>query len=232
MNDTPSEHRPELPFNSLPPAVVALALVLGGIEVLFQIGSYGIIGGPDAVGWRIAAMEDYGFFDTVFEAMRTQGSWPLEHVIRFLSYAFVHYSLTHALMAIVFILALGKMVGETFGNVAVFVIFFVSTLFGALIYGLILNTAQPLLGAYPAAYGFIGAYTFILWLGLGRMQENRMRAFTLIGLLMGLQLVFGLLYGGSPDWVAKLAGFVAGFATAALLVPGALGRIIARLRRR
>lgn len=232
MSDDPEYSRPEAPFNALPPMVIAIALVLGGIEVVFQIGTLGLIGGPDAVGWRIGAMETYGFFDTVFEAMRAQGTWPFEHLRRFFTYAFVHYSITHALMVIVFILALGKMVGETFGNLAVLVIFIVSTLAGSLAFGLFLNSQAPLLGAYPAAYGFIGAYTFILWLGLGQMQENRMRAFTLIGFLMGLQLVYGLLFGGSPDWVADLAGFVAGFGTAALLVPGAFGRILMRLRQR
>jgi membrane associated rhomboid family serine protease len=232
MSDDPEYSSPETPFNNLPPMVIAIALVLGGIELVFQIGSFGLIGGPDAIGWRIAAIEDYGFFDSIFEAMRAQGTWPFEHVMRFFTYAFVHYSMLHALMVIVFILALGKMVGETFGNFAVLLIFVISALAGSLAYGLILTTNVQLVGAYPAAYGFIGAYTFILWLGLGAMQQNRVRAFTLIGFLMGIQLVFGLLFGGSPDWVADLAGFAAGFAVAALLVPGAFGRIMGRLRQR
>lgn len=232
MSDDHDYSRPEGPFNALPPMVVAIALVLGGIELVFQIGSLGLIGGHDAIGWRNYAIQDFGFYDAVFEQMRAYNTWPLEHVARFFTYAFVHFSITHALMVVVFILALGKMVGETFGNFAVLVIFVVSTLAGSLAYGLFLTVDRPLVGAYPAAYGFIGAYTFILWLGLGAMQQNRVRAFTLIGFLMGIQLVFGLLFGGSPDWVADLAGFVAGFAMAALLVPGAFGRIVSRLRQR
>ena len=232
MSDDPEYSRPEAPFNALPPMVIAIALVLGGIEVVLQLGQLGVIGGQQAVGWRIAAIEDFGFFDSIFEAMRAQGSWPFEHVMRFFTYAFVHYSILHALMVIVFILALGKMVGETFGNFAVLLIFVVATLAGSLAYGLVLTTNVQLIGAYPAAYGFIGAYTFILWLGLGRMQQNQLRAFTLIGLLMALQLLYGLLGWGSGDWVSRLAGFVAGFGTAALLVPGAFGRILMRLRRR
>lgn len=232
MSDEHHDFRPQSPFNELPPMVLVIALVLGGIELIFQVGSFGVIGGPEAIGWRNSAIQDYGFFDSIFEAMRAQGVWPLEHVKRFFTYAFVHYSITHALMVIVFILALGKKVGETFGNFAVLLIFVLSTLVGSLAYGLILTTNVQLIGAYPAAYGFIGAYTFILWLGLGHMQENQLRAFTLIGFLMGIQLVFGLIFGSSPDWVADLAGFVAGFATAALMVPGAVGRIRARLRQR
>ncbi|WP_417249582.1 rhomboid family intramembrane serine protease [Celeribacter sp.] len=230
MNDY--NQRPEMPFNALPPAVVALAVVIGGIELLFQIGSYGIIGGPNAVGWRITAMEQFAFFDAVFEAMRSEGSWPLEHVIRFVTYAGVHYSITHAAMVVVFILALGKMVGETFGNIAVLIVFFTSIIAGSLAYGLFLDTNVQLVGAYAGAYGLIGSYTLMLWIGLGAMQQNQFRAFSLIGFLLAIQLVFGLFFGRSPDWVADLAGFVTGFSVSILLIPGAPRRIFERIRQR
>ena len=58
------------------------------------------------------------------------------------------------------------------------------------------------------------------------------RAFTLIGFLLGIQLLFGLLFGGSNDWVADLFGFITGFFVSFLLVPGALGRIRDKLRQR
>ncbi|MEM5467258.1 rhomboid family intramembrane serine protease [Celeribacter marinus] len=234
MSDHSDDHEytPESPFNALPPAVVLLAVVIGGIELLFQIGSYGIVGGPDAIGWRITAMEQFAFFDTVFDAMRDQGIWPFEHVQRLVTYAFVHHSFTHAAMVVVFILALGKMVGETFGNIAVLVVFFVSVVAGALAYGLFLDTSTPLVGAYSGAYGLIGSYTLMLWIGLGAMKQNQIRAFTLIGFLLAIQLIFGLLFGATPDWLADIAGFIMGFGVSILLVPGAPHRILARIRKR
>ncbi|MCA0042682.1 rhomboid family intramembrane serine protease [Celeribacter litoreus] len=222
----------EHPFNALPPAVVAIVMLLGGIELVFQVGNLGLVGGPEAVGWRLDALQKFSFLDQVFEQMRMLDMWPFEHVRRVFTYAFVHFSITHVLMASVFILAMGKMVGEVFGNFAVLAIFVVSTIVGALAYGLILDVERPLAGAYPAAYGFIGAYSFILWIGLGNLGQNRLGAFRLIALLMGIQFVFGVLFGGSPDWVADLAGFAAGFATAAGLRPGAFVRLLARLRER
>ena len=232
MSDQSPFNREEMPFNALPPAVVALVVLIGGIELLFQVGSYGVIGGPEAVGWRVAAMEDYGFFNSVFDAMLDRNIWPLEHVIRFLSYSMIHVSLVHVLMACVFILALGKMVCEIFGSVAFILVFTVSVLAGSLGYGLIVNSSVPLLGANPGTYGLIGSYTFILWVGLGAMQEKQLRAFSLIGFLLGIQLALALVVGGDPTWVADLAGFVAGFLVSIFLVPGAFPRILEKLRKR
>jgi membrane associated rhomboid family serine protease len=58
------------------------------------------------------------------------------------------------------------------------------------------------------------------------------RAFTLIGFLMGIQLLFGLLFGGNKDWVADFAGFAAGFGLSFLVSPGGWGRVVDRLRQR
>ena len=49
---------------------------------------------------------------------------------------------------------------------------------------------------------------------------------------MGIQLVFGLLFGGGQDWVADLAGFVAGFGLSFLVSPGGRARVVDRLRQR
>ena len=38
------------PFNALPPVVVALVIVILGIEIVFSLGARGFIGGPEAVG--------------------------------------------------------------------------------------------------------------------------------------------------------------------------------------
>lgn len=232
MSDDPEYSRPEAPFNALPPMVVALALVLGGIEIVFQIGALGVVGGPEAVGWRLSALQEFSFIDDVFEQMQMLNIWPFEHVRRFFTYAFVHVSFTHCAMALVFILAMGKMVGEVFGNIAVLVIFALCTVAGALAYGLILDTARPLMGGYPAAYGFIGAYSFVLWVGYGRSGENRLAAFRLIAFLMGIQAVYALLFGGGQETVADLAGFAMGFVLSVLFVPGTMGRILTKLRQR
>lgn len=226
------EGHDESPVNPLPPVVVAMALVLMGIEVAFQLGARGLAGGPEAVGWRLEAVRAFGFFGTVFDWMLETHRWPPEHVIRFVTYPFVHTSFTHALMVVVFLLALGKMVGEVFGTVAVLVVFFGSAIVGALAYGFLSGEAAPLVGGFPAVYGLIGSYTFMLWISLAGTGNTQLKAFQLIGFLMGVQLLFGFLFGGNRQWVADLFGFGAGFFLSFGLVPGAFQRLKDRLRQR
>lgn len=222
----------ELPFNPLPPVVVALALLILGIELVFQAGSRGLLGGAEGVGWRLGAMRTYAFSGPVLDWMIETGRFPLEHMKRFVTYPFIHVSFTHTLMVLVFLLALGKMVGEIFGTIAVLLIFFLSAIVGALAYGVFLNDPSPVVGGYPAVYGLIGSYTFMLWVSLTGTGNTQYRAFTLIGFLMGLQLVFGLLFGSNKDWLADIFGFATGFFVSMAMVPGVWGRMMNKIRRR
>ena len=86
--------------------------------------------------------------------------------------------------------------------------------------------------ALPVTASLIGAFTFILWARLGAMHENRVRAFSLIGLLLGIQLLFGALFGGAPDWIADLSGFAAGFALSFVTGPGGPAHLLKLIRQR
>ncbi|WP_102108922.1 rhomboid family intramembrane serine protease [Oceaniglobus roseus] len=220
------------PFNPLPPVVWALALPIFVIELVFQAASAGFVGGAAGVGWRLDALNRFAFAPQILEQMVTLGRYPPDQLLRFLTYPFVHQDFTHMLFVVVFVLALGKMVAELFHPAAVLVVFFGAAVFGALCYTYLQPSPVALFGGYPGVYGLIGAYTFILWTGLGRVGENRMRAFTLIGFLLGIQLIFGLLFGGGNAWVAELGGFVAGFLMSFLVSPGGVARVRARLRQR
>ncbi|SEO03083.1 Membrane associated serine protease, rhomboid family [Salinihabitans flavidus] len=227
MSDPETNHSP---INPIPPVVVALFLVVIGIELAFVLGARGLVGGPQAVGWRLGAIQTYAFSDDIFIWMATNGIWPLEHLMRFVSYLFVHANFTHALFGSAMVLALGKFVGEVFSGWKVLVIFVLSGAAGAFGFTLFLTTSAPLLGVFPGVYGLIGAFTFLMWLKLGQMGANQYRAFLMIGLLLGIQLLFGLIFGGNGDWVADLVGFVTGFLLSFVLVPGGWARIRARLR--
>lgn len=211
--------------NPLPPVVVALFLVIMGVEAAFSLGTRGLVGGPGAVGWRLSAIETYAFSSDILWWMWETGRWPVQHLIRFVSYPFVHGSFSQALFVGVFLLAMGKMVAEVFGGVAMLVIFVLSGIGGALAYALLTGDSYPLIGGFPPVYGLIGAFTYLLWRSLSLVGANQSRAFTLIAFLMGFQLLFGLLFGLRNDWVADLAGFATGFGLSFFVSPGGWARL-------
>lgn len=221
---------PQSPFNPLPPVVIFLCAAIVAVEAMFSLGARGLVGGPQAIGWRLGAIQSYAFSPEILQWMLENGRWPIEQLRRFVTYPFVHANFTHALFAGVMVLALGKFVGEVFRGWAVLVVFFGSTIGGALVYGLLVRTSLPLIGAFPGVYGLIGGFTYLLWLRLGAEGGPRQRAFVLIAFLMGIQLVFGILFGGGLDWIADLAGFCFGFAMSFVVSPGGFARLRSQLR--
>ena len=218
-------------FNALPPAVVALALAIFGVELLLALGARGYVGGPEAIGWRVEAIQEFSFYGPILVWLFETGNWSVDHLKRFVTYPFIHYGFSHAAFVIVFLLALGKLVGEVFGNLAVLILFFACGIFGAIVYAGFVGDDRPLVGGFPSVYGLIGAYTFLLWVRYGAMGQNQYQAFTLIGFLMGIQLFFGIFFTVGYDWVAEVAGFAFGFVLTPALVPGAFQRFVDRRQR-
>ena len=220
------------PVNPLPPVIVALFLLMMGIEAVFQLGARGILGGAQGIGWRNSAIQTYGFNADILAWMVQNGRYPQEHVMRFISYIFVHGTFTHAVFAGAMLLALGKFVGEVFSQWATLALFIATSVFGALAYGLMAGQDQPwLVGAFPGVYGLIGGFTYLMWLKLGQMGAQQARAFSLIGVLMALQLIFGVLFGSNGEWLADVGGFVTGFLLSFVLAPGGWTKIRERIRR-
>lgn len=219
------------PVNPLPVSVIVLALAIFGIEMALTAADRGLVGGPAATGWRLAMIERFGFYQPLMGWMIETGTLRADYMLRFITFPFIHATFTHALFVLVFLLAMGKLVGEVLADWAVLAIFFGASVLGALVYGLVWDTRVMLYGGYPGAYGLVGAFTFILWAGLAG-QARGLQAFTLIAFLMGIQLVFGLLFGGGISWVAEMTGFIAGFAIAFLVSPGGWKAVLHRVRQR
>lgn len=220
------------PLNPLPPIVWLLALPLIAMELVLSLGASGVVGGPQAVGWRLQAVERFGLFPELLKYQWENGGQPVAELHRLVSYVLVHGSFTHALFAVVMLLALGKMVAEVFRWWGVVVVFLGSAAVGAAVYGLLVPERIQLIGSFPAVYGLIGAFTFLIWTRLALVGANRFRAFSLIGALLFVQLVFGLLFGAGWDWVAEIAGFAAGFLLSFVVAPGGFRRVLDQIRQR
>ena len=231
----------ESPLNPVPAVVWALVLPMIACEAVFGLAQMGFVGGgsPGAgLAMRQIAAERTAYIPDLVLRLWQMKVFLLDQSWRILSYPFVHLSLMHALFVIVFCLALGNLIAHQFRPWAVVALFFGSAIGGALVYTLVAGLLpqfrfQPLIGGYPAVYGFVGAFTFLLWTRLGQENANRMRAFTLIGMLLAFQLVFGILFqDGSKTWIAEISGFASGFLMSFVLIPGGVGRVMRQIRQR
>ena len=232
------------PINPLPPVVWLLALPMIVLELVFSLADAGMIGGPEAIGWRMAAIERFALFPDYWRQKLAIGAIDADLLIRFVSYPFLYITATQAMFAVVILLAMGKFVGEVFRGWAVLAVFFAAAVAGGLVY-VTFAERQPLFGAYPAVYGLIGAFSFLLWVRLAGTGSKQFRAFALIGGLLAFQLIFGLVfsvgalwleslkgYGFGWTWVAELPGFAVGFLLSFAVSPGGWQRVMARIRQR
>ena len=223
MSDSPTPA-----VNPLPSAVIVLFLIVVLSEIYIAGAEARLWGSFDA---RIGLIRQFSFMPEGFERAMSAGLWIPELFWRMLTYPFVHVSLMQGIFASVFILALGKFVGEVLGNFAVVAIFFSSAIFAALGFVLFANSNFPLFGGFPAAYGLIGAFSFVLFSRSEGLLSQQLMAFRLLGILMVINISFSLLQEGPPIWIAEFCGAVTGFISAAIIHPGGIRVIVSKFRR-
>lgn len=226
------QQRPQSAVNPLPPIVTALFLVVVGIEAILWLGSKGVVGGTDGLGWRFDALQRFALLPEAYDWMLQTGSIDPDAIRRLFTYPFIHLRPTNVIFAGVLLLALGKFVGEILHPLAVLAVFMLSGAVGGAVYGLLTGDGLLLYGAFPNVYGLIGAYTYLLWAHLSYIGAQRSQAFSLIAMLMGVRLLLGALFVLHDTWIADLAGFGAGYILTVFLAPGGWERLLARLRRR
>ena len=230
----------QAPINPLPAITWALALPMIAMEIVVNAGANGLVGGPDAIGWRSQAIQDFAFSPEYLRQMVVLQQYPWDGLYRPFTYSFVHTDLTQAVFVTVILLALSKFVGEVFSWWAVLLVFLASSAVAAVAYTAIPYTTAPLIGGYPAVYGVIGAFTYVQWLRASILGSGQWRAFRLIGFLLGIRIAFGafslVVYGfdqaTSWDWTAELVGFSTGFVLSFFVSPGGWSRLLARIRQR
>jgi rhomboid protease GluP len=218
------------PLNPLPLLVWLVILAMTGIEVLLWLGGRSLIGGAEAVGWRLEALQRFGFSSALQAWMWENLRFPLMHVSRYLNFSFVHSGPLHAFFAIVLIAALGKAYGEAQGGLRLFALMLLPPAAGAALFGLILGEHELgwLFGGMTMVFGLLGGLTWCRWRS-ATTQAEQVRAFGIIGGLLIARLAVGLLIEPGYGWIADLAAFAAGLALAAAIAPGRWHALRARL---
>lgn len=217
--------------NPMPKVIVILFMISAAVEITFILAQAQFIGGTNGIGWRQYAVTTYGVNSSLLPWMIDNSYFPMEHLIRFVTYSFIHGGTMQAAIASALFLAIGRMVGHVFSWWAVLIIYFGSALVGAAAYSMFGPEGNWLFGSFPAVYGLIGAYTFMMWVALRAQNGNQNQAFYLIAMLMAIQLLFEFIFSGKSEWIPDLSGFVFGFLVCFMLAPGGFQRVIGLIRR-
>lgn len=234
MPNAPDDHNAPI-LNALPWPVWLWLVAILGVEAVLSAGGAGLIGGAQAIGWRIAAFEDFAFSSALQAWMMEAGQTPLRVMQRYVTFPFVHASPTHAILTAVLIAALGKAVAEGMGARAMLVLMVPVPAVAAVIFGLAVGRDDLgwLFGGMVPVFALVGAFTWMKWRQADGDRARQRRAFSLIGLLLLARLGFGLMAETGPAWLAEIAAFALGFALSALVLgPGAWTRLRDRLRQR
>lgn len=223
-------HNPNAPVvNNLPPTVILVFLPMVIAEGYFAGAEAGLWGQQ---GIRALAIQQFAYFPEVVQAALQRGAWGADVLWRFITFSFVNLGFLGTIFSGVMTLALGKYVAESLGEVTFVAVFFLSAIFGAVVYTAVPGQTYPLFGAYPAAFGLLGAFSFVLYTQAGGMLSQQMRAFQLLGVLLVLNWIYVLFFGAANTWIAELAAAILGFAIAALRVPGGVALVLDKLRQR
>lgn len=224
MNHNPdtqaeSDELPAPPFFSS--VVVLLMLVCGGVELILIAADWGLVGNTQ---WRSLAYQNGGFWAGLLYNWRP--NYEAQPVLMFVTYAFLHSDFWHLAGNMLTLVFLGDIVVRRIGQGGFGFVYLVSTLGGAAAFGLITNSASPMVGASGALFGLAGAWQYWEWSDLRVRGQSGWPVWRIVFALVVLNALLWFVNGGRLAWEAHLGGFVAGWIAAV-----GLGRMRVNWRR-
>ena len=212
MQNTPIRNKREPFFNNVPPGVLILGGVIGGIELFLQI--FGL-------EWRSAAFLFLAFFPLDFGAPYKELFFA-QNFVMFFSYSFLHGNFFHMIINVAIFFALGKQIEEQLGAINLMFIFLSTSIAGAAAYQILSSgSSVPMVGASGGVFGFFG---FIKGKELIYRIRHNLTILPFLNLIFGLiilHIILVLLYPTiipfQIGWQGHLGGFVSGLILASLI---------------
>ncbi len=186
------------------------------IEMVLTLGDQGVFQIPRL---RQAAYEYAGFWPGLLA--NWQPNYTAQPYTMFVSYAFLHGGLVHMAVNMFTLYSLGLAVTDRVGARGFVLVYLAAILGGALCFGLLADTLQPMVGASGGLFGLVGG--ILAWNYIDRFNAARrlwpvLRA---IAILCIINLVLWWAMDGLLAWETHLGGFIAGWIAALLVDPRA-----------
>ena len=180
------------------------------VELVLFAADQGLIG---TARWRSLAYQNGAFWGGLLYDWRP--NYAAQPWTMFLTYAFLHGGLGHLAGNMLTLFALGSYVSERAGQGGFLAIFFLSAIGGGAGFALLAQSPQPMVGASGALFGLAGALLFWDWSDRRRAGRSFWPVARTALFLVVLNLVMWWMLEGLLAWQTHLAGFVAGWVTAA-----------------
>ncbi|MBT8457250.1 MAG: rhomboid family intramembrane serine protease [Rhodobacteraceae bacterium] len=194
----------------LPVVTLVILLVCFAIEGTLVLADIGVIDRPRL---RLLAYEFGGFWPGLLQDW--QPNYRAQPPLMFLTYGFLHGGPVHFAINMLTLVSLGNVVNLRVGAVAYAVIYCASILGGALVFGLLAPTLQPMVGASGALFGLAGAILAWQFADSRAAGQSLVGAWILAAFLLGLNLVMWWAMDGQLAWQTHLGGFLTGLALGA-----------------
>lgn len=201
---------PDRDGQNVPRSIAGLAIVMVGLELIFTAGSAGLLGGSGTAEWRKTAIFDYGFYWPILEYQIANSGLFARETVRLITFPLIHFSFTHMLISVVLLVTLGKLVGEFLADAAIVGIFFLSSAFGAAVFGTLLDSDVPLVGSMTGLFGLLGTLAAMTRL---RPKSALFKVATVIpAALIFVDVVSSVVFGSFAVWPADVAAYLVGIA--------------------
>lgn len=202
--------------HSTPLVLVILVMICVAIEGILFLGDYDLLPLPRL---RATAYEYAGFWPGLLQDWRP--NYTAQPYAMFVTYAFLHGGFIHLTVNMITLVSLSRAVCDRVGSWGFATVYSGAVLGGALGFGLLANTHQPMVGASGGLFGLVGG--LLAWNYIDRFTQARRlwpvaRA---VLLLVALNLVLWWAMEGVLAWQTHLGGFLGGWVMALLVNPKA-----------
>ena len=177
-----------------------------GVEIVLIAADQGWLG---SVRWRVLSYQFAAFWPGLLGTW--QPNYTGQHILMFVSYAFVHAGPDHLIGNSIVLWLLGRQVTERVGQIGFCVAFFMTSLGAALVFMAMTNGTTPMIGASGVVFGLAGMLVGWQWQSREAGLRPALEIVGIIAALVLLNVVLFLWYDGRVAWQAHLGGFVVGF---------------------
>ena len=190
---------------------VLIALILASVlpEIVLLAADFGLIGSPR---WRPLAYQYGAFWAGLLHGW--QPNFAAQPVTMFLTHMFLHTGPLHLIGNMLALMVLGQTSLERHGPRQFALVYLAAGLGGGAAFGLLSQSAAPMVGASGAIFGLAGAQLIWRWQDQRSAELSRIRSLAeLCGGMLGLVVINILLWwtqGGQLAWQTHLGGTLVG----------------------